>query len=129
PAMAAGVGSGWFAFDELDAVSMDDRVRRSVLVAFGLAEPVDDTPKIMAALGAAMDEAGIPDEQQSAAAPAGFAAPAQPSAALDGHGSLAVTIGVLAAIGQRKALRRALEDALDRGFPADALSATLRIVS
>jgi 4-carboxymuconolactone decarboxylase len=40
PLAPAGVGLGWFALDELEAVAMEDVVRNAVLVAFGIREPV-----------------------------------------------------------------------------------------
>jgi len=39
PVASAGVGLGWFALDEIEAVAMDDIVRNAILVAFGVREP------------------------------------------------------------------------------------------
>lgn len=40
PLAPTGVGLGWFALDELEAVAMEDVVRNAILVAFGVREPV-----------------------------------------------------------------------------------------
>lgn len=50
PAPEAGIGSGWFTIDEMRAVAMDDHVRKAVMEAYGLAEPVDGDAEILAAL-------------------------------------------------------------------------------
>lgn len=123
PTMAPGIGAGWFAFDELDAVRMDDRVRQSVLVAFGLAEPVDDSAAIMAAFGRVM---GSGEDEEVAAPEARVSAR---SGSLSVATATALRIGILAALGQRKALRRAVEDAVDAGIPDEAMVATIQMVS
>jgi 4-carboxymuconolactone decarboxylase len=50
PQVPAGTGAGWFAPHELESIAMDEVVRESLLVGFGLHEPRDRTGEIMAAL-------------------------------------------------------------------------------
>lgn len=50
PAPEVGIGSGWFTIDEMRAVAMDDHVRKAVMEAYGLGEPVDGDAEILAAL-------------------------------------------------------------------------------
>lgn len=57
PQVPIGMGSGWFALEELDAIEMDARVREALQVAFGLRAPVDDANAVLAALGGAVAEA------------------------------------------------------------------------
>ncbi len=52
PSPAPGVGAGWFALEELEAIGMEERARNAVLQAFGLQEPEDDTAAILSALTA-----------------------------------------------------------------------------
>jgi len=42
PVASAGVGLGWFALDEIEAVAMDEIVRNAILVAFGVREPAPE---------------------------------------------------------------------------------------
>ncbi len=39
PSITPGIGMGWFALEELEALVMEEAVRNAVLVAFGLREP------------------------------------------------------------------------------------------
>ncbi len=50
PAPGPGVGAGWFTIEDIRAVAMDDHVRRAVMEAYGLNEPVDGDAQILAAL-------------------------------------------------------------------------------
>lgn len=52
PSPAPGVGAGWFALEEIAAISMEERARNAVLEAFGLKDAEDDTAAILAALSA-----------------------------------------------------------------------------
>ncbi len=51
PIASPGIGTAWFAPDELEAIAMEPLVREAILVAFGLAAPNDRTAEILAALG------------------------------------------------------------------------------
>ena len=42
PFAAHGIGLGWFALDEIEAVAMDDIIRNAILVAFGVREPAPE---------------------------------------------------------------------------------------
>ena len=58
PGAAPGVGSGWFALGELDAVAMESTVRDAVLAMFGFRERPDDALRIMQALSGTMGNLG-----------------------------------------------------------------------
>lgn len=63
PAVQPGIGLGWFAIDELDAVAMEEPVREAVLTTLGFRERPDETAAIMEALG------GLVSGEETAAAP------------------------------------------------------------
>lgn len=42
PFAAHGIGLGWFALDEIEAVAMDEIIRNAILVAFGVREPAPE---------------------------------------------------------------------------------------
>ncbi|MBE0607748.1 MAG: carboxymuconolactone decarboxylase family protein [Dehalococcoidia bacterium] len=67
PVVPAGHGAGWFAFDEIEAIEMDELIRNALLEALGIRTPVDRTAEILSALGG---ELGAP-ERPVAAAPTG----------------------------------------------------------
>lgn len=56
PEIPIGMGAGWFAFDELAAISMQDEVRQSVLVAYGLAEAPDHDARILQAMSGSVSD-------------------------------------------------------------------------
>lgn len=113
PATPAGAGAGWFPLDELEAVPMDDRVRRTVQVTFGFAAPVDESAAIIAALDQAFGD--------------GATASAAASPNTINHD--AVAIAVLAALGRRLDFRDSLAEALDNGLTTAQLMATLEVVN
>jgi 4-carboxymuconolactone decarboxylase len=67
PSLPAGVGAGWFALDEIDAVAMDEAVRNTILEAFGLRDAPDNAGDMLAALNAAMGPEGAPERPASGA--------------------------------------------------------------
>jgi 4-carboxymuconolactone decarboxylase len=68
PEIPIGMGAGWFAFDELDAINIQDEIRSAVLVAYGLKEAPDNDAAILQAMsGAAATSA--PQQPQLGARP------------------------------------------------------------
>lgn len=68
PEIPIGMGAGWFAFDELDAINFQDEIRTAVLVAYGLKEAPDNDAAILKAMsGAAANPA--PQQPQLGALP------------------------------------------------------------
>lgn len=68
PEIPIGMGAGWFAFDELDAISFQDEIRTAVLVAYGLKEAPDNDAAILQAMSGAAANAA-PQQPQLGALP------------------------------------------------------------
>lgn len=82
PVATPGVGLGWFALEELDAIAMEEPIRQAVLTALGFRERPDETAAIMEALGGLMtEETG--QEGEVAAGSAQDAAPTGPGSRRD----------------------------------------------
>lgn len=61
PEIPIGMGAGWYAFNELDAISMQDEVRAAILVAYGLRDAPDADGRILQAMAGS---SAIPEAQQ-----------------------------------------------------------------
>jgi len=144
PAAPAGMGLGWFALDELDAIAMDTAIRQAILAAFGLREPASRDEQIISALAG-----GGADEPRSAPdipAPPGagrhvrslevandveaYLAGLRTGGALDERTRNLQVIAMVAALGGRaRPLRSYIEGALDRGVTPLEVVETLRLVA
>jgi 4-carboxymuconolactone decarboxylase len=51
--VAEGAGTGWFGLEAIEAMAMDEVVRQAVLEEFGLRAPIDESNRILEALGGA----------------------------------------------------------------------------
>lgn len=61
PEIPIGMGAGWFAFDELDAINIQDEIRTAVLVAYGLKDAPNNDAAILQAMSGT---AASPEPQQ-----------------------------------------------------------------
>jgi 4-carboxymuconolactone decarboxylase len=130
PAAEAGLGSGWFAVDELDAIEMQPPVRNAILIALGLKPPTDRSAEFVATLneqfgasfslaGGSSNRTGVVEERLGRDFPM-LAAAILPglssaSAGLDPRTRNLAAVAVLVALGRRELLAEQLNDALAAG--------------
>lgn len=142
PSVPPGVGLGWFAPAELEAIPMRAGVRDAVLTAFGLREPVDTTAEMLASLQSAFGgdpRVASPVETKASggrdrdtflqAIEAHGRGEIAPGLELDGRTKALEAIAILAATGRCDDLGAFAERALDDGASPRDLVETLRLVA
>ncbi len=124
PTAQPGVGSGWFAVDELEAIEMHSVVRDAILVAFGLKQPADRSADFVAALNAQFGaEFSLAAAGSSGAGmPEGLA-----TVDLDARTRSLVSVAVLVALGRRELLAAHVDDALAAGASPSDLAAAFHL--
>ena len=144
PTARPGVGSGWFAVDELEAVAMQPAVRDAILVALGIKQPIDRSAEFIATLNsqfgaefslpaAESNPAGTVEERLQRNYPE-LAAAAWPglreasaSAGLDARTRSFAAIAALVALGRHELLAEHISDALAAGATRPELVAIFQL--
>lgn len=77
PEIPIGMAASWYQLDELEAADMREEVRHSILVTFGMREPIDGAADVLKALAPVLEPANGPIQPPLAPLP-GDSPPARP---------------------------------------------------
>jgi alkylhydroperoxidase/carboxymuconolactone decarboxylase family protein YurZ/ADP-ribose pyrophosphatase YjhB (NUDIX family) len=136
PAAAPGHEHGWFGLEELADLPMNDVLRATVLEAFGLREPKDNSPDILAGVVAGTRSSLFGPAQPQpgpAAVPEALAraslASALESATLDPRTTQLIAVAILAALGHDAWLEEKLAAAVQGRATRDEVVEVLKLVA